>query len=145
METALLKVYNNLLLSADSGNCSVLLLDLSAAFDTIDHAVLINRLEKCVAISSVALKWFDSYLSARIVSINIGNSISSLAPIHYGLLSPYKQTHTLRSSDKVLLVIPRSRLKTKGDRAFAIRAPRLRNALPEEIRLADFGPCFIPS
>ena len=42
----------------------------------------------------------------------------------------------LRSSGGALLTIPNSRLKTKGDRPFAIRAPRLWNALPEEIRLA---------
>jgi len=35
------------------------------------------------------------------------------------------------------MVIPGSRLRTKGDRAFASRAPRLRNDLPEEIRLAN--------
>jgi len=36
-----------------------------------------------------------------------------------------------------LLAIPKSRLKSKGDRAFAIRTPRLWNDLPEEIRLAE--------
>jgi hypothetical protein len=44
-ETALLKVFNDLLLSVDSGDAAVLaLLDQSAAFDTIDHSILLSRL-----------------------------------------------------------------------------------------------------
>lgn len=46
-ESALLKVLNNLLLIVDSRNCAVfILLDLSAAFDTLDHGVLLNSLQK---------------------------------------------------------------------------------------------------
>ena len=48
----------------------------------------------------------------------------------------YRYFNSLWALGGALLTIPKSRLKTKGDRAFAIRAPRLWNALPEEIRLA---------
>ncbi len=70
-ETALLKVFNDILLTCDSGNYAVLvLLDLTAAFDTVDHAVLINRLERCAGIAGSALEWFKSYLTVRPGSID---------------------------------------------------------------------------
>ncbi len=65
-ETALIRVTNDLLLSSDRGYSSLLvLLDLSAAFNTIDHNILLNRLENVVGISENALTWFKSYLSDR--------------------------------------------------------------------------------
>ncbi|KAI2668802.1 hypothetical protein H4Q32_005609 [Labeo rohita] len=64
-ETALVKVVNDLLLSSDSGSLSILLLlDLSSAFDTVSHDLLISRLSD-LGISGTALSWFSSYLSGR--------------------------------------------------------------------------------
>lgn len=55
---------NNLLLVTDSGDSAIImLLDLTAAFDTIDHIILISRLEHVVGIKGIALEWFRSYLS----------------------------------------------------------------------------------
>ena len=62
-ETALVRVTNDLLMSADSGSPSILiLLDLTAAFDTIDHHILLYRLYT-LGICGAALDWFSSYFS----------------------------------------------------------------------------------
>ncbi|KAF7641545.1 hypothetical protein LDENG_00278180, partial [Lucifuga dentata] len=53
------------------------------------------------------------------------------------MLTPYESVRSLRSSGGTLLAVPKSRLKSKGDRAFAVRALLLWNDLPEEIMLAD--------
>uniref|UniRef100_A0A667WJC6 Reverse transcriptase domain-containing protein n=1 Tax=Myripristis murdjan TaxID=586833 RepID=A0A667WJC6_9TELE len=85
-ETALVKVANDLLLAADSGFYSVLiLLDLSAAFDTVDHSVLINRLKHSVRVSGVALDWFTFYLSNRSFSVSLGDASSPCAPLSCGV------------------------------------------------------------
>lgn len=55
-ETALVKITNDLRVNADNKNASILIfLDLSAAFDTIDHKVLIDRLENCIGLQGTAL------------------------------------------------------------------------------------------
>lgn len=73
METALLRVHHDITSALEKGMCVVLLmLDLSAAFDVIDHTILINRLEFSFGITGAALSWIQSYLSDRHQSIAIG-------------------------------------------------------------------------
>ena len=60
----MLRIVNDILSALDNDNISVLLLlDLSAAFDTIDHQMLLSRLNSVLGIRSIALQWFHSYLS----------------------------------------------------------------------------------
>ena len=65
-ETALLRVQNDILKSTDDKQCVVLLLlDLSAAFDTVDHKILLHRLRSRFGIKGKALSWLQSYLTDR--------------------------------------------------------------------------------
>lgn len=76
-ETALLKVSNDIMMSADSGEYTVLvLLDLSSAFDTVNHQIMLNRLKDVVGMSGTVVKWFASYLSGRTFGVFI-NQIAS--------------------------------------------------------------------
>ena len=85
-ETALVKVANDILLASDNGLLSVLiLLDLSAAFDTIDHSILLQRLEHLVGIRGDALKWFESYLSDRSQFVNTNDTSSLHEKVRYGV------------------------------------------------------------
>ena len=85
-ETALLRVANDILCNIDSGDVTMLtMLDLSAAFDTIDHDILIQRLNCSFGISDNVLNWFKSYLSDRQQKVKIGNIYSDDKPMLFGV------------------------------------------------------------
>ena len=62
-----------------------MLLDLSAAFDTIDHTMLLDRLNQFYGIKDTALIWFASYLHGRTNAIHIDNKSSSPSLLSYGV------------------------------------------------------------
>ena len=65
-ETALLKVQNDILCAIDDNKCvALLLLDMSSAFDTVDHRLLLDRLCNRFGFRGQVLKWFESYLHNR--------------------------------------------------------------------------------
>jgi hypothetical protein len=83
-ETALFRVFNDLVMTVDSGRAAVLtLLDLSAAFDTVDHPTLLSRLEARLSVSGTALLWFRSYIANRSQAVSISSVTSSPTPIHF--------------------------------------------------------------
>ena len=85
-ETALLHVHNDILRAVDEQKAvALVLLDLSAAFDTIDHNIILSRLSKILGVDGIALKWFESYLEGRKQSVVINETLSSPDDVLYGV------------------------------------------------------------
>ena len=85
-ETALLIMTNDLLSAMDDGKISVLvLLDLSAAFDTIDHEILLHRLHNVFGIGNTVLSWFQPYLENQTQTVVVREKHSIRASLHYGV------------------------------------------------------------
>uniref|UniRef100_M3XIZ1 Reverse transcriptase domain-containing protein n=1 Tax=Latimeria chalumnae TaxID=7897 RepID=M3XIZ1_LATCH len=85
-KTALVKVVSDLLSSLDRGLVAFLVqLDLSSAFDTIDHGILLHRLEHLLGISGSVLSWFCSFLEGRSQVVQLGSSLSAPAGISCGV------------------------------------------------------------
>ena len=71
-ETTLLSLHDHLSNAISMQQVSCLcFIDLSAAFDTLDHSILLHRLFTWFGISSVSLQWFTSYLSSRTSTVGI--------------------------------------------------------------------------
>ena len=86
IETALIKVQNDILSALDAGSSAILLmLDLSAAFDTIYHDILLSRLCSVYGITGNALDWFRSYLIGRIHNVVIEYSVSVDQELGFGV------------------------------------------------------------
>ena len=85
-ETALLKIKDDIVFVVDQNtNVLLILLDLSAAFDSIDHQRLINKLKYRYGISGTVLEWFKSYLSGRKFNAGIGKKVSGGKWLTYGV------------------------------------------------------------
>jgi hypothetical protein len=85
-ETVLVSLLDNLLTAIGLKKVSALcLLDLSAAFDTIDHTILFHRLSLWFGLQGTALKWLKSYLSSRDFSVKCIDSFSKSCPLSFGV------------------------------------------------------------
>ena len=85
-KTDVLSVISDILLAVDRGDFAALfLLDLSAAFDTVDHDILLQRLRTSFGIDGVALKWFQSYLTGRTQHVRRGTDRSATVQLICGV------------------------------------------------------------
>jgi len=85
-ETALCKTLNGMHLASDSSKCTMFVyLDLSAAFDTIDHNILLNRLHTRFGITGSPLAWLTSCLLGRTQSVCVGNASSTVTDCRTGV------------------------------------------------------------
>ena len=85
-ETAVLKLHNDVLWAMEQGELYYLVCtDLSAAFDTVDHRVLLDLLKKSFGVTGVCLQWFRSYLENRQFKVSVGKEFSELKTINYSV------------------------------------------------------------
>jgi hypothetical protein len=85
-ETAVLKVLSDVYAAADHKQVTLLcLLDLSAAFDTVDHSILLGRLQHTYGLHSTVLQWFSSYLTGRSQSVWYNGLMSATVPIRFSV------------------------------------------------------------
>ena len=86
-ESALVKVLSDILDAADSCQVTLLgLLDLSAAFDTVDHYILLRRLATSFGISRLTLKWISSLLTGRTQAVVFRGATSAYSTVTHGVL-----------------------------------------------------------
>ncbi|KAF7240922.1 Craniofacial development protein 2 [Varanus komodoensis] len=84
-ESALVALYDDLCREKDRGSTSLLvLLDLSVAFDTIDHGILLDRLAG-LGVGGTALQWFRSYLDGRFQKVVLGDHVSTSWQLCHGV------------------------------------------------------------
>ena len=84
-ETSLINSTDSILKAIDQKKVTaVILLDMSKAFDSINHEILLNKL-KHVGVSSSCLSWFKSYLSERYQTVRINSTLSDKLPVVSGV------------------------------------------------------------
>ena len=84
-ETLNLFVTDTILKTIDKKNVTALiLLDMSKAFHSVNHPILLHKL-KCVGASSQTVEWFKSYLSGRKQYVRIGSTKSTTLPLSHGV------------------------------------------------------------
>ena len=85
-ETALLRVHSDIVSAIDKGRgVFLILLDLSAAFDTVDHTILLSFLKDYIGLDGPALKLFETYLTNRTQCVSIKGVLSELSELAYGV------------------------------------------------------------
>ena len=61
------------------------LLDFSAAFDTVDHKILIDRMSDTYGVRGTVLKWFESYLTDRSYTVKVNKVLSDKQQLKFGV------------------------------------------------------------
>ena len=85
-ETALLRVWSDFLTAADSRRVSLLsLIDLSSAFDCVDHNILLERLQISFGLDDIVLRWIRCYLSDRTQQVAYAGQLSTVQSVLYGV------------------------------------------------------------
>ena len=95
-ETAIIRVLSDPLDAVDRDDTAVLvLLDLSVAFDTVDHEILLERLRVTFGVDNAALAWFKSYLTGRRQHVCCGSKCSAFIDVICGVPRVCARANTL--------------------------------------------------
>ena len=87
-ETALVRVQNDILCAIDNNESVILLLlDLSAAFDTVDHSIMLSTLRDRFGVNGTVLAWFESYLTLRKQFVQVNGCRSTQRSLERGICS----------------------------------------------------------
>ena len=85
-ETILTKVHSDILMEMDNRNVVLLImLDLSAAFDTVDYKTMFQILDNKFGLNNNVINWFQSYLNNRKIQVRVGNELSEPFPLDCGV------------------------------------------------------------
>ena len=117
-ETSILKISNDILWGMEAQSItSLVVLDLSAAFDTVDHEILLSILSSKYGIQSNALKWFNQYLRPRSFKVTV---------------------NSVYSKDRDLMVsVPQG--SCAGANIFNLYCSPLQDVVPEDLQLSGFA------
>ena len=116
-ERALIKIVNDAIWAMEHKNITILIImGLSAAFDTVDHGVMLEVLHKCCGIEGMALEWFPNYVSSRFFKVNIGDACLNLKELNFS--------------------VPQG--SCTGPSQFNAYSSSLANCIPNEINVSEF-------
>ena len=102
-ETSLLRVSNDILKALNHGKSTLLVkLDISAAFDTVNHQMLLDRYASLFGLSDIVLAWFSSYLTERTQAVQIGSDTSAKVQMNCG----FAQGSTLGGPKYIMFTTP---------------------------------------
>ena len=85
-ETVIARLLSDILTALDAGDIAAFaLLDLSAAFDTVDHSILLRRLQRSCGLCGSVLSWFGSYLDGRRHYVSVNSEHSDISETKFGV------------------------------------------------------------